>query len=218
MKVMTQVLDLLFPPKCPFCSRVLDEPRAPLCPKCQPVLPWLDHKDSFRKVDFTSGCWSALEYRDEVRKAVHHYKFTPIRAKGGPLGQLMAQCVLDHPEIRPDVITWAPLSRKRLRERGFDQAEELARSAGRELKIPVLPLLVKARDTGRQSDLVQAEQRRANVLGVYALCPNVSVQGRRILLVDDVVTSGATLSACAKVLVGAGAEKVWCVTLAQAGN
>ena len=215
---MTQVLDLLFPPKCPFCSRVLDEPRAPLCPKCQPVLPWLDHKDSFRKVDFTSGCWSALEYRDEVRKAVHHYKFTPIRAKGGPLGQLMAQCVLDHPEIRPDVITWAPLSRKRLRERGFDQAEELARSAGRELKIPVLPLLVKARDTGRQSDLVQAEQRRANVLGVYALCPNVSVQGRRILLVDDVVTSGATLSACAKVLVGAGAEKVWCVTLAQAGN
>ena len=218
MKVMTQVLDLLFPPKCPICSRVLDEPRAPLCPKCQPVLPWLDHKDSFRKVDFTSGCWSALEYRDEVRKAVHHYKFTPIRAKGGPLGQLMAQCVLDHPEIRPDVITWAPLSRKRLRERGFDQAEELARSAGRELKIPVLPLLVKARDTGRQSDLVQAEQRRANVLGVYALCPNVSVQGRRILLVDDVVTSGATLSACAKVLVGAGAEKVWCVTLAQAGN
>jgi len=215
---MTQVLDLLFPPKCPFCEGVLDDPRAPLCPKCQPVLPWLDHKDSFRKVDFTSGCWSALEYRDEVRKAVHHYKFTPIRARGGPLGQLMAQCVLDHPEIRPDVITWAPLSRKRLRERGFDQAEELARSAGRELKIPVLPLLVKARDTGRQSDLVQAEQRRANVLGVYALRPNVSVQGRRILLVDDVVTSGATLLACAKVLAEAGAEEVWCVTLAQAGN
>lgn len=218
MKLTTWALDLLFPPKCPFCARVLEEPRAPLCPKCQGILPWLDEKDAFRKVDFTAGCYSALEYRNAVRKAVHHYKFTPIKARGGPLGKLMAQCVLDHPEIRPDVIAWAPLSRKRLKQRGFDQAEELARAVGRELTLPVEPLLVKTRDTGRQSDLSTPEQRRANVLGVYALRPEGKVRGRRVLLVDDVVTSGATLSACAKVLVEAGAEEVWCVTLAQAGK
>ena len=218
MKLYYYLLNLLFPPKCPFCERVLDDPRAPLCEKCQYALPWLDQKDAFRKVEFTSGCYSVLEYRDAVRKAIHHYKFTPIRARGGPLGQLMAQCVLDHPEITPEVITWAPLSRKRLRERGFDQAEELARSAGRILEIPVIPLLVKSRDTGRQSDLIRAEQRRANVQGAYEPYPDAEIRGRRVLLVDDVVTSGATLSACAKVLVGAGAEKVWCVTLAQAGN
>lgn len=218
MEFMTWALDLLFPPKCPFCGRVLEQPRAPVCPACQPVLPWLDHKDAFRKVDFTSGCYSALEYRDSVREAVHRYKFTPIRARGGPLGELMAQCVLDHPEIKADVITWAPLSRKRLKVRGFDQAEELARAVGREVGLPVEPLLAKTRDTKRQSDITQTAQRRANVLGVYDLRPGAFVQGRRILLVDDVVTSGSTLSACAKVLAGAGAAEVWCVTLAQAGK
>lgn len=218
MKLVTWALDLLFPPKCPFCGRVLEQPRALLCPGCQPLLPWLDHKDAVRKVEFTSGCYSVLEYRDAVRTAIHRYKFTPIRARGGPLGKLMAQCVQDHPEIRADVIAWAPLSRKRLKERGFDQAQELARAIGREFGLPAQPLLVKTRDTVRQSDLLQNAQRKANVLGVYALRPGAAVRGCRILLVDDVVTSGSTLSACAKVLVEAGAEEVWCVTLAQAGK
>ena len=55
MKLLTAALDLLFPPKCPFCRRVLEEPRAPLCPKCQPLLPWLEKKESFRKVEHTAG-------------------------------------------------------------------------------------------------------------------------------------------------------------------
>ena len=218
MKLWIWVLDLLFPPKCPFCERVLEDPRAPVCPACQPELPWLDEKDSFRKVEFTSGCWSALEYRDAVRECVHRYKFTPIRARGAALGKLMAQCTQDHPEIRPDVITWAPLSAKRRRKRGFDQAEELAWQMGRELSLPVQALLQKMWDTKQQSSLKETQARRANVLGVYSLCPDADVKGKRVLLVDDVVTSGSTLSACAKVLVQAGVEEVWCVTLAQAGN
>jgi len=218
VKLLTWALDLLFPPKCPFCEGVLEQPRAPLCSKCQPILPWLDHKDAFRKVDFTAGCYSALEYRDRVRKAIHRYKFTPVRARGTALGALMAQCVRDHPEIRADVITWAPLSGKRRRKRGFDQAEELARQVGRELSLPLEALLVKQMDTRQQSSLKDDAQRRANVLGVYSLRPGADIRGRRVLLCDDVVTSGATLSACAKVLVEAGAEEVWCVTLAQAGK
>ena len=130
----------------------------------------------------------------------------------------MAQCAQDRPEIKPDVITWVPLGRRRLKERGFDQAQELAVTMGGELALPVEPLLMKQRDTGRQSDLTRPEQRKANVLGVYELRFGAAVRGRRILLVDDVVTSGSTLSACAKVLVEAGAEEVYCVTLAQAGK
>lgn len=218
MKLLTWALDLLFPPKCPFCERVLDDPRAPLCPECQPVLPWLEGKDALRKVDFTEGCYSVVEYRDAVRKAIHRYKFTPIRARGKALGSLMAQCVRDHPEIQGEVITWAPLSAKRRKTRGFDQAEELARQVGEELSLPVESLLVKQVHTGQQSSLKDDAQRRANVLGVYSLRPGAGVRGRRVLLCDDVVTSGATLSACAKVLMEAGAEEVWCVTLAQAGK
>ena len=218
MKLLTAALDLLFPPKCPFCRRVLDDPRAPLCPKCQPQLPWLEKKESFRKVEHTAGCWSPLVYQDMVRACIHRYKFTPVPALGQPLGLLAAQCALDHPEIAPDVVTWTPLSRKSLKKRGFDQAQLLAREVGRELGVPVEPLLEKTRETRQQSLLESPAERKANTLGAYRLREGENVAGKKILLVDDVVTSGSTLSACAGELKRKGAAEVWCVTLAQAGK
>ena len=218
MNLLTPILDLLFPPKCPFCAAVLEDPRAPLCPSCQPALPWLEHKEAFRKVDHTGGCFSPLSYKDRVRECVRRYKFTPVRACGAPLGLLMAQCVRDHGEIQADLVTWAPLSKKSLRTRGFDQARLLAETVGRELSLPVLPTLQKTRHTARQSRLQTPAQRRANVLGAYAPRPGTDLTGKQVLLVDDVVTTGSTLSACAQELRRAGAAQVWCVTLAQAGK
>ena len=218
MNLWTTALDLLFPPKCPFCRAVLDDPRAPLCPDCQPALPWLEKKEALCKVDFTKGCYSPLEYRENVRECIHRFKFEGVRAYAAALGMLMAQCVRDHPELEADVTTWVPLSKRRLRSRGYDQAELLARAMARELGLPVERLLKKVRDTGRQSDLSLPAQRRANVLGAYALCDAAAVRGRRVLLVDDVVTSGSTLSACAKVLYEGGAAEICCVTLAKAGK
>ena len=218
MNLLTAALDLLFPPKCPFCRRVLKDPRAPLCSKCQPALPWLEKKEAFRKVEHTAGCWSPLVYKDAVRDCIHRYKFTPVPAYGQPLGLLVAQCVLDHPEITPDIVTWTPLSRKSLKKRGFDQARLLAETVGEELSLPVESVLEKIRETKQQSLLDTPAERKANALGAYVLRPGVDVTGKKILLVDDVVTSGATLSACARVLKQAGAAEVWCVTLAQAGK
>ena len=218
MNLRTAALDLLFPPKCPFCQTVLDDPRAPLCPVWQPLLPWLDEKDAFRKVEHTEGCWSALEYRDAVRECVHRFKFTPVCAYGQPLGLLAAQCAQNQSGIKADCVTWVPLSRKRRRERSFDQAQLMANEVGKTLGIPVESLLVKVRENQRQSRLTEHSQRKANVLGVYEVSTNSSALGKRVLLVDDVVTSGATLSACALALKQAGAAQVWCVTLAQAGK
>ena len=193
MNLWTGMLDLLFPPKCPFCRMVLDEPRAPVCPDCQEKLPWLIGERGKRRVNFTKGCVSPLRYRDSVREAIQHYKFTPNPAYGEPFGMLMTQCVQDHPEIGSDLITWAPLSRKRRWKRGFDQAELLARTIGRELGIPVLPTLNKIRDTPPQSGLEEDAARRANAMGAYELRQGETISGKRILLVDDVVTSGSTL-------------------------
>ena len=218
MKLLTAALDLLFPPKCPFCGRVLDDPRAPLCAKCQPTLPWLEKKEAFRKVEHTAGCWSPLDYKDVVRDCIHRYKFTPVPAYGQPLGLLAAQCALDHPEIAPDVVTWTPLSRKSLKKRGFDQAQLLAQEVGRGLCVPVEPLLEKTRETAQQSLLESPAERKANALGAYGLRAEAAVAGKKILLVDDVVTSGATLSSCARVLKQAGVAEIWCITLAQAGK
>ncbi len=216
MRVGEALLDLLFPPKCPFCQRLLHDPRAPLCPNCQASLPWLTGRAGERRVDFTQGCWSPLAYQAQVREAVQRYKFAPAPAYGRPFGLLMAQCVQDRPEMAADLVTWAPLSRKRRRERGYDQGELLARAMAKRLGLPAVPTLVKARHTQPQSGLDSAEARRANALGAYALLPGADVAGRHVLLADDVVTSGATLSECARTLLEAGAAEVWCVTLAQA--
>ena len=128
----------------------------------------------------------------------------------------MAQCAQDRLKETPDLLTWAPLSRKRLRERGYDQAELLARTAGRALDLPAAALLQKRRHTQPQSGLEEESDRRANALGAYELLPGGKLEGKRVLLVDDVVTSGATLSECGRVLLQRGAAAVYCLTLAQA--
>lgn len=216
MRLWTGVLDLLFPTKCPFCQKILEDPRSVLCPNCKDGLPWLSGRAAERKVDFSDGCFSPLAYRDGVPEAVHRYKFSRVQAYGVPFGVLLAQCIRENLDVLPDALTWAPLSQRRLRERGFDQAEMLARVAGKELNLPTFPTLCKQIHTQPQSELEQASARRANALGAYGLLPGIDVQGKRFLLVDDVVTSGATLSECARVLRQSGAEKVWCATLAQA--
>ena len=217
MRVGEALLDLLFPPKCPFCQRLLHDPRAPLCPNCQASLPWLTGRAGERRVDFTQGCWSPLAYQAQVREAVQRYKFAPAPAYGRPFGLLMAQCARAQ-GVEAELVTWAPLSKKRRRKRGFDQGELLARTVGECLALPVLPLLEKSRHTVPQSSLPDGAARRANALGAYSLLPGGRIEGRRVLLVDDVVTSGATLSECARLLCQGGAKQVLCLTLAQAGE
>lgn len=216
MSLREKVLDLVFPPKCPFCQKILDDPRAPVCPACRLDLPWLEEKAGERKVDFADGCFSPLAYRDAVPEAVRRYKFSRVRALGKPFATLMARCLGERLPQGADLICWAPLSRQRLRERGFDQAELMAREVGRLLSIPACPVLKKTRNTAPQSELEEASARRANARGAYVLLPGAEIQGRRVVLVDDVVTSGATLGECAALLRQAGAAEVWCLTLAQA--
>ena len=218
MRLGTEILNLLFPPKCPFCHKLLEDPEAELCPDCQSKLSWLTERAAERKVEFADGCYAPLAYRERVKEGVHHFKFGRCRASARPFGILMAQCARDHLPEAADAVTWTPLSRKRLRQRGFDQAELLARTVGKELCLPVVPALEKVRDTQPQSSLTETAQRQANARGAYRLRSGVQVSGQRLLLVDDVVTSGATLGECAYLLKQAGAKRVWCLTLAQAGQ
>ena len=218
MTLWTRTLDLLFPPKCPFCRTILEQEGELLCPKCQMTLPWLIGRAGERELKGSAGCCSPLEYQGLVAEAVQRYKFSGLRCYHKAFGRLMAQCALDHRSSQVDGVTWAPLSRKRLRERGYDQAQLLARTVGQELSLPVLSTLRKVRNTPPQSGQESGEARRSNVTGAYEPVPRGEVRGKRLLLVDDVVTSGATLEACVAQLRLAGAEAVWCLTLAQAGK
>ncbi len=206
-----KLLDLLFPPRCPFCHAIAAQEG--ICPSCQETLPWLTGRRALRKPDHLELCASALAYRGQARQCVRRYKFRRRQGYARVLGPLVAQCAQDHLPQSFDLISWPPLSPRRMRERGFDQSRLLAHAVAQARGMEETPLLRRA-ETPRQSSLKGPAARRANVLGAYTLLAPQAVRGKRILLVDDVVTTGSTLSECARVLLTAGAEAVWAVTLA----
>ena len=156
---------------------------------------------------------SAAIYEGQLREALHALKFAGRRALAGPLGDLAAeQCVASLPDGIEALIP-VPLARERERERGFNQATLLARRIGRRLDVPTRPRwLARIRATRPQSDLSAAE-RRANVRGAFGASDRVA--GRHVLLVDDILTTGATLDACARALRDAGARRVGVLTVAR---
>jgi ComF family protein len=165
--------------------------------------------------EFFDRCLSPFFYADLVRDSFHRYKFDGYRWYAPAYGRWMSDCLRDYLNEPVDLVTWAPLSRRRRHQRGYDQARLLAHEVAVSLGMEETQLLEKAVDTPAQSGLEGAAKRRANVLGVYALKPGADPAGKRILLVDDIVTTGSTLSECARVLKTAGAERVVCVTLAR---
>ena len=210
------LLDLLFPPRCVFCRRLLRRGEEGICSRCQQELPWALGAEAEQTGEFFSLCASPLWYQDQVRASFHRYKFKGVRGYSRTYGRLVAQCVLDHLAGRYDLITWVPLSRARLRQRGYDQAMLLASAAALALDDVAAETLCKVRDTEAQSGLGKNDaSRRANVLSAYQVTDPALVEGRRVLLIDDIVTTGETLKECARVLKGAGATDVLALTLAR---
>ena len=209
-----QLLDLFFPPKCPFCGKVLDH--AGICPACEKALPWTEEGAGVRELSGGVRCAAPLWYEGKVREGLLRFKFQGARAAAGPLGELVARCAAERFSGAFDVVTWVPVSRRRLRSRGYDQARLLAESACRLGEGRPEQLLQKITDNPAQSGLTEEAARRANVLGVYEAAEPERIQGCRILLVDDICTTGATLAECARTLRDAGAADVMCVCAALA--
>ena len=216
MKLFHALLNLLYPPRCPFCGRVLERGEDRMCALCQQELPWTDGPG--QTVEGCDLCLSPLHYRGGVRNAVHRYKFKGGAGCAGLFGELMAQCLSDRRDGAIDLVTWVPLHPKHKKRRGYDQAELLARRAAELSGIPVESTLEKVRLTGVQSQQSTEADRRANVEGAYRALPGLDLTGKRVVLVDDVVTTGSTLTQCAACLRSAGAAAVVGLTFARAGH
>lgn len=215
-RIVSTLLDLLFPPRCVFCRRLLEDGEPELCSACQTSLPWLTGAAAEQRGTWFALCVSPLAYRDTVRDSLRRYKFQGRRWYCRVYGALMAQCVRDHLDGQYDLITWAPLSEKRRRERGYDQAYLLASRMAEALGTQAVSTLRKIRHTAAQSGLEEDAARRSNVQGAYQILDPALVRGKRVLLADDIVTTGSTLAACAQALAEAGAAEVFCVTAARA--
>ena len=131
------------------------------------------------------------------------------------LGRLRADTAAEVYSGEFDAVTWVPVSKKRLRKRGFDQARFLTGSMCVDWHVMPLETLRKVRDNPPQSGIDDPAERRANVLDAYEAVSPEQFAGKRLLLVDDICTTGATLGECARVLKAAGAADVMCLTLAM---
>ena len=149
-----------------------------------------------------------------MREAILAFKFKGRLEALECFGSLMAQTAAETFSGEFDAVTWVPVSRRRLRKRGYDQARYLCASLCVDWHTEPQETLRKVRDNPAQSGLEDAAARRANVLGVYEAVKPEEIAGKRFLLVDDICTTGATLGECVRVLKAAGAAEVVCLTLA----
>ncbi len=220
-------IDLLFPKRCVGCDRE----GAFLCQECLADLPRLEPPFCFLcgqpgrlMMRLCLSCWERpLEidgirapYRMDgaVREAVHALKYQYVRALAPTLGHLLAEFVVSS-DLSADVLVPVPLHPRRERNRGYNQSSLLARETGKIVGLPVEDRsLRRLRATASQAQSADQEERRANVADAFA-AEAALVQGRRVLLVDDVCTTGATLEACAMALKEAGAVSVWGLALAR---
>ena len=206
------ILDILFPPKCILCREILTEGERDLCEECRIFGP--DYPKRKKHTQFLDSFAAVWYYEGNVRKSILRYKFCHARHYAPAYGRLLERKIS---EVYPegfDVLTWVPVSPLRKLTRGYDQSQLLAEAVGAERNMTPVPLLKKIRHNRPQSGISKEEKRRANVLGAYRTLDRATIAGQRILLLDDVLTTGSTAGECARMLKTAGAKEVHCAVLA----
>ena len=231
MKIKNFLLKLFFPKICLFCQREGEF----LCKDCEALLeisPFLYclcqkpkriskggkcPKCKFKKLD---GLYFALDYNNFlVKKIIQNFKYKPfIRELAKPLTSLIInhfQLLDNKPNFDDFILVPIPLSKRRLKWRGFNQAEELGKELAKFLKIPLISnCLIKVKETPPQVKLSEKE-RKENIKGGFSLKNQSKIFNRKILLIDDVYTTGSTMEEAARILKKGGAKEIWGVVVAR---
>ena len=201
------LLDLFFPPKCVFCGKLLQKHEKDVCLDCLYNLP---ETDKTRKIARADACVAPLRYTGCVREAIMRYKFSGRSYYAPTFGRLLCRRL---GETDAQLVTWIPVSRRRYFSRGYDQSQLIAREVAAQFGVPCVRTLQK-RHTKKQSQTANAAERIANIAGAFRPYRADAFANKRILLIDDVCTTGATMTEAVRVLKTAGAEHVMCAALA----
>ena len=214
MRLYHSLMELLFPSKCILCRRLLRKGELDLCEACRIDAPeYPNRKNQLQFLDSFAAVWY---YEGNVRSSILRYKFYHARSYSVSYGRILGMKLLREYPDGFDILTWVPVSRLRKLRRGYDQVELLAKAVGSELGVTPVPTLKKIRNNRPQSRMKDPAARKANVLGAYRILESADVKGKRVLLLDDILTTGATAGECARVLLTAGASEVHCAVLAAA--
>lgn len=207
------LMDLLFPPRCALCGKVA-APGTLICGDCarECTCAEAERRISLGENGNTISCRVPYRYEGKVRDAIIRFKFHGQTRSAAFFGRQIAALFQDAPVF--DLVTAVPISAKRRKARGYNQSELVARQAAARLSLPYAETLEKTRDNREQHRLAKPE-RRQNVKNVYAPVAGAVPNGARVLLVDDIVTTGATLAECARTLYAVGAGSVFCAAIAE---
>ena len=215
MNPLYKLFTLIYPERCPYCG-CLTEAADIACRDCYKLLiekhiPITGGVSGFRRV-------SSFVYGGRIRQMIIRLKFRDRVQYAPQIAWIMAGDIREaFPYADFDIVTAVPLHKKDKAQRGYNQSELLAKAVARELSLPYLETLVKVKRTKKQHTL-NYSQRKENIRGAFKSLDNSRIAGRSILLIDDITTSGATLSACCKALKRAKPRMICCATIADAGR
>ncbi len=214
-KLLYHLRALVYPERCPYCGSLVEADEF-ACPGCLELIkekhiPLIGGAGGFR-------CISSYLYGGHVRRAIINLKFYDRTQYIPQIAEIMAVDIRNvFGDDAFDIITAVPMHEKDLHKRGYNQSELLAKHLSKRLAIPYQPTLNKIKRTKKQHTLTY-NQRKKNLNGAFAVIDKDRISGRRILLIDDIVTSGTTLGKCAKVLNHSKPAAVCCATIAAARN
>lgn len=212
MSILDIIRTFLFPNRCPFCNRVIEEKEI-ACKTCISKFP-KNYYDGFAIGGFR--CISPFYYEDDFRKGMLQFKFHDRDYYGKSMGILMVDTIKrGYGDLHFDIITAVPLHNKRLKERGYNQSEILARVIAEELNISYTETLFKHKNNKAQHTL-KGKDRMNNVKNAYKVIDKSLIKDKNILIVDDIITTGCTIGECAKTLFKGGCNTVCCCTLCKA--
>lgn len=202
----------LYPDRCPYCGTLIDNGKI-ACKSCEDNIP---SNGILKGISGGFRCVSTFVFDGKPKRAIVHFKFRRKTQYAKQLAVVMhKEVVRSYPDMIFDVITYVPLHKHSQFMRGYNQCELLAKELSKLLKIPYKPLLIKKKATKPQHKL-KADKRADNLKGVFSITDKKEIKDKLILLIDDIITTGATLAECTKTLCKAKPANIYCLTLARA--
>lgn len=216
--ITRDILRLIYPEKCLFCGGILSKRETHICLECDKagfvknIVRYPEYGQFFTKAV------APFYYRQEVRNAIRRYKFSASPQYSCAFAYFMMQSILINELFDADYVTYVPGRGRLARTRGYNQAKllafELYKCSEGRIKKPV-ELIKKVKKTAHQYE-VTAQERAKNIMGAFMPMSNVDLKGGKVLLIDDVITTGATASECARCLLTLGASEVNIAAIASA--
>ena len=213
--MIRKLVDLLFPPRCCFCKTLLADQETDLCHECRLTAPeYISEKRSVQNIAEWTSVWY---YKGNVRTSIKRYKFWNARGYADFYGRMLALKLQTWEHTKQiDLITWTPISWLRRIQRGYDQSYLIAKVLCRELGTKPVSTMIRLRHSKPLSSLPGDSRRRDVIRNAYTCVNKRRFAGKNVLVIDDILTTGATASEVGRTLKAAGAAKVYFATVAVA--